>query len=70
MLRDIKNRSMTKEESIKEYYCTCNYVYEIWFEENSYQPDNRNFFLSHLNDSKLQPQNYHIIDIYIPIKLL
>ncbi|MFW0737708.1 AraC family transcriptional regulator [Flavobacterium sp. T12S277] len=59
-----------KEAPMSECFKTWNYIYEVWFEENGYQPDNRNFFLSHLNDPKLHPENLHIIDIYIPIKLL
>ncbi|WP_268847548.1 AraC family transcriptional regulator [Flavobacterium aestivum] len=59
-----------KEAPMSECFKTWNYIYEIWFEENGYQPDNRNFFLSHLNDPKSHPENLHIIDIYIPIKLL
>ncbi|MDQ8011602.1 MAG: AraC family transcriptional regulator [Flavobacterium nitrogenifigens] len=59
-----------KEAPMSECFKTWNYIYEVWFEENGYQPDNRNFFLSHLNDPKLHPENHHIIDIYIPIKLL
>jgi AraC family transcriptional regulator len=59
-----------KEAPMSECFKTWNYIYEVWFEENGYQPDNRNFFLSHLNDPKLHPENFHIIDIYIPIKLL
>lgn len=59
-----------KEAPMSECFKTWNYIYEVWFEENGYQPDNRNFFLSHLNDPKSHPKNHHIIDIYIPIKLL
>lgn len=59
-----------KEAPMSECFKTWNYIYEVWFEENGYQPDNRNFFLNHLNDPKLHPENLHIIDIYIPIKLL
>ena len=59
-----------KEVPMSECFKTWNYIYEVWFEENGYQPDSRNFFLSHLNDPKLHPENLHIIDIYIPIKLL
>ncbi|MBF4515950.1 AraC family transcriptional regulator [Flavobacterium sp. ANB] len=59
-----------KEAPITECFKTWNYIYDVWFEENGYQPDNRNFFLSHLNDPKTHPENFHIIDIYIPIKLL
>jgi AraC family transcriptional regulator len=59
-----------KEAPMSECFKTWNYIYEVWFEENGYQPDNRNFFLSHLNDPKVHPKNFHIIDIYIPIKLL
>lgn len=59
-----------KEAPMSECFKTWNYIYEVWFEENGYQPDSRNFFLSHLNDPKLHPENLHIIDIYIPIKLL
>lgn len=59
-----------KEGPMSECFKTWSYIYEVWFEENGYQPDNRNFFLSHLNDPKLHPENLHIIDIYIPIKLL
>ncbi len=59
-----------KEAPMSECFKTWNYIYEVWFEENGYQPDNRNFFLSHLNDPETHPENLHIIDIYIPIKLL
>jgi AraC family transcriptional regulator len=59
-----------KEAPMTECFKTWNYIYDVWFEENGYQPDNRNFFLSHLNDPKTHPENFHIIDIYIPIKLL
>jgi AraC family transcriptional regulator len=59
-----------KEAPMSECFKTWNYIYEVWFEENGYQPDNRNFFLSHLNDPKTHPENLHIIAIYIPIKLL
>ncbi|WP_264553332.1 AraC family transcriptional regulator [Flavobacterium sp. N2038] len=59
-----------KEAPMSDCFKTWNYIYDVWFEENGYQPDNRNFFLSHLNDPKTHPQNFHIIDIYIPIKLL
>lgn len=59
-----------KEAPMSECFKTWNYIYDVWFEENGYQPDNRNFFLSHLNDPKSHPENLHIIDIYIPIKLL
>jgi len=59
-----------KEAPMSECFKTWNYIYEVWFEENGYQPDSRNFFLSHLNDPKLHLENLHIIDIYIPIKLL
>jgi AraC family transcriptional regulator len=59
-----------KEAPMSECFKTWTYIYEVWFEENGYQPDNRNFFLSHLNDPKTHPENLHIIDIYIPIKLL
>lgn len=55
---------------MSECFKTWNYIYKVWFEENGYLPDNRNFFLSHLNDPKLHPKNHHIIDIYVPIKLL
>ena len=59
-----------KEAPMTECLKTWKYIYDTWFEENGYQPDNRNFFLSHLNDPKTHPENLHIIDIYIPIKLL
>lgn len=59
-----------KEAPMSECFETWNYIYEVWFEENGYQPDSRNFFLSHLNDPNSHPENFHIIDIYIPIKPL
>jgi AraC family transcriptional regulator len=59
-----------KEAPISECLKTWKYIYEVWFEENGYQPDNRNFFLSHLNDPKTHPENFHIVDIYVPIKPL
>lgn len=59
-----------KEAPITECFKTWNFIYEVWFEENGYQPDNRNFFLSHLNDPKMHPEKFHVIDIYIPIKPL
>jgi AraC family transcriptional regulator len=59
-----------KEAPMSECLKTWKYIYEVWFEENGYQPDKRNFFLSHLNDPKTHPQNFHIVDIYVPIKPL
>lgn len=59
-----------KEAPMSECFKTWKYIYGTWFEENGYQPDHRNFFLSHLNDPNTHPKNFHIIDIYIPIKLL
>jgi AraC family transcriptional regulator len=59
-----------KEAPMSECFQTWKHIYDVWFEENGYQPDNRNFFLHHLNDPKTHPQNFHIIDIYIPIKPL
>jgi AraC family transcriptional regulator len=59
-----------KEAAMSECFKTWNFIYEVWFEENGYQPDNRNFFLSHRNDPKTHPQHFHIVDIYIPIKPL
>ena len=59
-----------KEAPIRECFKIWNFIYEVWFEENGYQPDNRNFFLSHLNDPKMHPKNFHVVDIYIPIKPL
>lgn len=59
-----------KEAPMSECFKTWNFIYEVWFEENGYQPDNRNFFLSHRNDPKTHPQHFHIVDICIPIKPL
>ncbi|WP_445737612.1 AraC family transcriptional regulator [Mariniflexile sp.] len=39
-----------KEAPMSECLKTWKYIYDIWFEENGFQPDNRNFFLIHLND--------------------
>jgi AraC family transcriptional regulator len=59
-----------KEAPMSECMTTWKYIYDNWFEENGYQPDNRNFFLSHLNDPKTHPEHFHSIDMYIPVKPL
>lgn len=59
-----------KEAPMSECLNTWKYIYDVWFEENGYQPDNRNFFLNHLNDPKTHPDNFHIIHMYIPVKPL
>lgn len=59
-----------KETTIEECFAVWNYVFEIWFVENGYQPDNRDFYIKHLNDPKTHPQNLHVFEMYIPIKPL
>jgi AraC family transcriptional regulator len=57
-----------KEASLSECFKKWNFYFEVWFEENGYQPDNRDFFLRNRKESKTHPQHYAIVDIYLPIK--
>jgi AraC family transcriptional regulator len=59
-----------KEASLEECFTTWDYIFDVWFEQNGYQPDHRNFYINHLNDAKAHPQNLHIFDMCIPIKPL
>ncbi|RPD46075.1 AraC family transcriptional regulator [Paracnuella aquatica] len=59
-----------KEASLEECFTTWDYIFEVWFEQNGYQPDHRNFYINHLNDAKTHPQNLHIFDMCIPVKPL
>jgi AraC family transcriptional regulator len=59
-----------KEASLAECFTAWDYIFEVWFEQNDYQPDHRNFYISHLNDAKSHPQKLHIFDMCIPVKPL
>ena len=59
-----------KEATLAECFTTWDYIFEVWFEQNGYQPDHRNFYINHLNDAKSHPQKLHIFDMCIPIKPL
>lgn len=59
-----------KEASLEECFSTWDYIFEVWFEQNGYQPDHRNFYINHLNDARTHPQNLHIFDMCIPVKPL
>lgn len=59
-----------KEASLAECFTTWDYIFEVWFEQNGYQPDHRNYYISHLNDAKSHPQKLHIFDMCIPVKRL
>jgi len=59
-----------KEATLEECFTTWDYIFEVWFEQNGYQPDHRNFYIRHLNDAKTHPQNLHIFDMCIPVKPL
>ncbi|WP_426486141.1 AraC family transcriptional regulator [Flavobacterium sp. 2] len=59
-----------KESAIEECFASLEYIFEVWFVENGYQPDNRDFYIKHLNDPQTHPQNLHVFEMYIPIKHL
>jgi len=59
-----------KEASLEECFTTWDYIFEVWFEQNGYQPDHRNFYINHLNDATTHPQNLHIFEMCIPVKPL
>ena len=41
-----------------------------WLPKSGYQPDDRPVFEAYLNDPNTHPQKKHLIDIYLPIKVL
>jgi AraC family transcriptional regulator len=59
-----------KEAGLEECFTTWDYIFEVWFEQNGYQPDHRNFYINHLNDATTHPQKLHIFDMCIPVKPL
>lgn len=59
-----------KEATMAECFTTWDYIFEEWFPSNGYQPDNRNFYISHLNEPEKHPQKLHIFDMCIPVKPL
>jgi AraC family transcriptional regulator len=59
-----------KEATMDECFSTWDYIFEEWFPTNGYQPDNRNFYINHLNESEKHPQKLHIFDMCIPVKPL
>ncbi|GAL87263.1 hypothetical protein MYP_4493 [Sporocytophaga myxococcoides] len=59
-----------KEATLAECFTTWDYVFKEWFPSNGYQPDNRNFYINHLNEPEKHPQKLHIFDMCIPIREL
>jgi AraC family transcriptional regulator len=59
-----------KERTIEECYGSWQYLFNLWLPANGYQPDNRNFYISHLNDPKSHPKHHHIFELYVPVKPL
>ncbi|MBJ6119540.1 AraC family transcriptional regulator [Pontibacter sp. BT310] len=59
-----------KEATMAECFSTWDYIFEDWFPANGYQPDNRNFYINHLNEAEKHPQKLHIFDMCIPVKPL
>ncbi|MDJ1504321.1 AraC family transcriptional regulator [Xanthocytophaga agilis] len=58
------------EGDIRESGEAWTYVYKEWLSDNGYQPDNRNFYINHLNNPKEHPQQLHMVDMCIPVKPL
>lgn len=46
------------------------YLYGEWLPDSGYQPDDGPSFEIYLNDPNTDPDNKHIIDIYLPVKPL
>lgn len=59
-----------KEASLEECFTTWDYIFDVWLEQNGYQPDHRNFYINHLNNAQTHLENLHIFDLCIPIKPL
>jgi AraC family transcriptional regulator len=59
-----------KEATMAECFTTWDYIFEEWFPANGYQPDNRNFYINHLNEPEKHPQKLHVFDMCIPVKPL
>jgi AraC family transcriptional regulator len=55
---------------MEECYGSWQYLFNLWLPANGYQPDNRNFYISHLNDPKSHPKHHHIFELYVPVKPL
>ena len=59
-----------KEGTLDECFSAWDYLYNEWFPNSGYQPDDRAVYLSHLNDAKTHPQGLHIFDMCISVKPL
>ncbi len=59
-----------KEGTLDECFSAWDYLYNEWFPNSGYQPDDRGVYLNHLNDSKTHPEGLHIFDMCISIKPL
>ncbi|WP_289036983.1 GyrI-like domain-containing protein [uncultured Zobellia sp.] len=59
-----------KEATMEDCFKTWDYIFDIWFPNNGYQPDARNFYINHLNDAKARPEGLFIFDMCIPVKPL
>ncbi|WP_207435757.1 AraC family transcriptional regulator [Sabulibacter ruber] len=59
-----------KEATMAECFSAWDYVFQEWLPGNGYQPDSRNFYISHLNEPEKHPQKLHIFDMCIPVKPL
>ncbi|SIT11968.1 transcriptional regulator, AraC family [Zobellia uliginosa] len=59
-----------KEGTLDECFSAWDYLYNEWFPNSGYQPDDRGVYLNHLNDPKTHPQGLHIFDMCISVKPL
>lgn len=59
-----------EEGTMEECYGSWQYLFNLWLPANGYQPDSRNFYISHLNDPKTHPEHHHIFELYVPVKIL
>ncbi len=58
------------ESSMKEAEEAWDIVFREWLPNSGFQPDDRNYYLNHLNDPKTHPNNSHIVDMCLPVKPL
>ena len=58
------------EAPMADCYAAWEIVFNEWLPESGFQPDDRDYYLNHLNDPKSHPQQLHIVDMCIPVKPL
>jgi len=58
------------EATIDECQNAWKIVFDNWLPESGYQPDDRNYYIEHLNNPEEHPEKLHCVNMCLPIKAL